>query len=184
MDSKSYRAMVQRLFKTRDFNVAAEPLMHAAIGIAGEWFELCRADDDANVIEEIGDMEFYLTAAVSILHAHVGDSAHQTHAANLIQRAGESLDTAEAYRAVEDILDLSKKCWVYGHHVEQHAPKLLQALSVVFYAMAGIGTAASLTRAEVLQANYDKLAKRYGSGGYSDAEATARADKEGENAAE
>ena len=64
--------MVNALFKRNDFNEKAMPAMHAAIGISGEAGELLdsikktwaynRPIDHNNVIEELGDLEFYMEA--------------------------------------------------------------------------------------------------------------------------
>lgn len=72
MQDAAYVNMVQSLFKTKDFNVAAEGAMHAAVGIAGEAGELLDAVkkvwaygkpiDLENAIEELGDIEFYMEA--------------------------------------------------------------------------------------------------------------------------
>ena len=112
MQLKPYGEMVTSLFKTDGLNNAADGMMHAAIGVAGEAGELLDAVkkvwaygkplDRANAVEELGDLEFYMEA--------------------LRQQIGVS-------------------------------------------------------REEVLQANQEKLAKRYPGGVYSDQHAQARLDK-------
>ena len=72
---KEEDALSQRvcaLFKTRSFNQEAEALMHAAVGVSGEAGELLDAVkkcwayhkpiDRVNVVEELGDLEFYMEA--------------------------------------------------------------------------------------------------------------------------
>ena len=70
-----YAAFVNRLFAKR--NLGADGLMHAAVGVAGEAGELLDAIkkvwvyskplDRENVIEELGDVEFYAQALRSLL---------------------------------------------------------------------------------------------------------------------
>lgn len=88
MQNAAYVNMVQSLFKTKDFNVAAEGAMHAAVGIAGEAGELLDAVkkvwaygkplDRENAIEELGDLEFYMEA----LRQQIGVSREQVLQAN------------------------------------------------------------------------------------------------------
>lgn len=88
MQNAAYVNMVQSLFKTKDFNVAAEGAMHAAVGIAGEAGELLDAVkkvwaygkpiDLENAIEELGDLEFYMEA----LRQQIGVSREQVLQAN------------------------------------------------------------------------------------------------------
>lgn len=88
MQDPAYVNMVQSLFKTKDFNAAADGMMHAAIGVAGEAGELLDAVkkvwaygkplDLENAIEELGDLEFYMEA----LRQQIGVSREQVLQAN------------------------------------------------------------------------------------------------------
>lgn len=70
-----YPTFVAALFGSR--NEGADGLMHAAVGIAGEAGELLDAVkktwvygkelDRANVLEELGDLEYYLQAMRNLL---------------------------------------------------------------------------------------------------------------------
>jgi NTP pyrophosphatase (non-canonical NTP hydrolase) len=74
---EAYAHMVRALFKREGFNANSGAIMHAAIGIAGEAGELIDAVkkdwaynnplDRDNVIEELGDLEFYMEALRSEL---------------------------------------------------------------------------------------------------------------------
>jgi len=68
-----YSVMVQRLFKATGFSEKAASLLHAAVGIAGEAGEILdcvkkvwaygKPLDLDHLVEELGDIEFYLEAA-------------------------------------------------------------------------------------------------------------------------
>lgn len=82
-----YAAFVARLFVKR--NEGGDGIMHAAVGIAGEGGEVLDAAkklwvyskplDLGNVIEELGDIEFYMQAMRSLL----GISRNEVLAANM-----------------------------------------------------------------------------------------------------
>ena len=67
-----HQLMVTALFKKTGFDASHESAMHAAVGVAGEAGELLDAVkkgwaygkniDMNNVVEELGDLEFYLEA--------------------------------------------------------------------------------------------------------------------------
>lgn len=81
MNAESYEEMVARLFASRSHGV--DGLVHAAMGIAGEAGELLDAVkktwvygkplDLDNVIEELGDLEFYLQAMRQLLDVTRGE---------------------------------------------------------------------------------------------------------------
>lgn len=85
-----YDSFVAVRFKAKDLNIdqSALALMHAAIGISGEAGEVLDAIkkhwvygkplDRANVIEELGDIEFYMQA----LRAELGVSRDEVIQAN------------------------------------------------------------------------------------------------------
>lgn len=75
MPVTSYEEFVQRLFAKR--NKGVDGYMHAAVGISGEAGELLDAVkkvwvyekpiDIVNIVEELGDLEFYMQALRSLL---------------------------------------------------------------------------------------------------------------------
>ena len=84
MEMKPYPDMVQSLFKTAGMDPKAEAMLRAAVGIAGEAGGLLDAIkkvwayskpiDMENVIEELGDLEFYLEALrqqIQVAREHV-----------------------------------------------------------------------------------------------------------------
>lgn len=83
----AYQQFVQGLFVNR--STGHDGLMHAAIGIAGEGGELLDAVkkvwvynkpiDRYNIIEELGDLEFYMEA----IRAQLGITREETILANI-----------------------------------------------------------------------------------------------------
>lgn len=74
-----------------------------------------------------------------------------------------------------EIIDAVKKAAVYNKPLDRQ--NLIEELGDLEFYIEGLRQGIGVSREEVLQANMDKLAKRYGSGTYSDAQAQARADK-------
>lgn len=163
----TYEEMVRSLFKRMPGHGAA--MLHAAVGIAGESGELRSAVDRENILEECGDLEFYIEAAwqqlttvgriapfgvVSMAFAEIVDWIH--------------LDACE-------LLDHAKKVWVYedGNRdevISHFLRKLEGDLNTLYHFL---GT----TREDVQGLNQAKLMVRYSSGTYSNEQALARADK-------
>jgi len=88
-----FQRMVLALFKTRGFDPKAESLLHAAIGVSGEAGELLDAIkkhwaynkplDTLHIVEELGDLEFYLEA----LRQGLGIDREDILAANQVKLA-------------------------------------------------------------------------------------------------
>ena len=182
---RPYGAMVMSLFKLKDYQLSAEPLVHAAIGILGELMELASATDPDNFVEECGDAEFYLEAFLQQL---------ETSGISLLVRTDMNIAIADELRdwnrtftghdliihctlPAVDLLDLTKKIWVYSQPLSLHITKLAQLLGVIHGRLRVLYAERSIDRFDVLRANQRKLAKRYPEGVYSNADAAARADK-------
>lgn len=73
-----------------------------------------------------------------------------------------------------ELLDAVKKNWAYGKPLDR--ANVIEELGDLEFYCCAMRMLAGVTRQEVLQANADKLAVRYGNS-YSDAAAIARADK-------
>ncbi len=172
----SYDEMIRRLFKTNlgGDNVHSA-LMHAAIGLAGELTsEFAQITSSKNFIEECGDVEFYLVAAKQQFpHDYEWETNFTT---NKGFNLGNVADRLVLYSG--DILDATKKSWVYGKSpdwpaIETRLNDIEEGLSFL-YGLFG-------TNAEDVQmSNMTKLigpGGRFASGFYSDAQAQARADK-------
>lgn len=113
MEMKHYPDMVQSLFKTTGMDQKAEAMLHAAVGIAGE--------------------------------------------------AGE-------------LLDAIKKVWAYGKPLDMEG--VVEELGDLEFYLEALRQQIQVAREHVLQANQEKLAKRYPDGVYSDLHAQSRLDKE------
>lgn len=175
-----YEQMVTDLFKKDPSNIVMA--MHAAIGIAGESGELREADSYQGVIEEIGDFKFYTVAMrqrLAPMEFGPGSNIRQT------SEVSESQYSRPSHATVVDnlhilscqLLDLTKKSWVYGRELPEYDIRILLELldiNLHYLVTEFYGT----TWGHVLFQNQTKLlGKRYASGSYSDAQALARADK-------
>lgn len=176
----TYSDMVRNLFKRMPGHGAA--MLHAAVGIAGESGELRAGHDRKNLIEECGDIEFYIEAAWQSTIAMNYADGMELLRMNKDNRAfakalPEAIDNVHTLGC--DILDHAKKVWVYedGNRDEKIAPLLvaLQHNLSVIYEFIGTDSA------KVQDANMAKLLTgknaRYASGTYSNDQALARADK-------
>lgn len=192
----SYPAMIARLFKKDDFNTKAQDLMHAAVGIAGETVEIMFATTPENIVEEFGDLEFYTEAAVQSLARLVATGGTLGSAVDAeLTREKFNLLVTECSTQVEEVsvsdlvyfggevLDYTKKLWVYNKPVAQVQDDLLRSLANLKAHMLALYTLTHLTEEGVQHANQDKLVyspnARFKDAEYSDDAANARADKVG-----
>lgn len=157
-------------------------LTHMAIGLAGECAELLepflnhqegdrgRLIDRNNVVEELGDIEFFMQG----IHSNIGlprciESA-VGHA-----REGRTVTLLRMVIASGNILDIVKRNSIYGKTLD--VERLNGALETFEILLSEIYAVLGVTREEVINHNVQKLATRYASLSYSDAQAQARADK-------
>lgn len=167
-----YNEFVRLLFKAD-----TEPMMgiHAALGLLGEAAELIEVINLDNFehfrkpdqhIEELGDFEFYfqairnhynLSRPSDIRLEHIGDRCF-----DLVVRSGR-------------LCDLIKKEYIYRKPRETML--LVRYIDELDCTLLAVYQLFGVTRQEVLQANADKLSKRYRGLKYSDEAAIARADK-------
>ncbi len=98
-----------------------------------------------------------------ILASLSAEDCHLWHMTTLL--VGESGEFSEGI----------KKHVVYGKPIDR--VNALEELGDIEFALNALREIFGFTREEVLQANIDKLSKRYSSGSYSDAQAQTRADK-------
>jgi len=159
-------------------------LWHAATGIAGETAELLEAlavhpdtIDRDNVIEELGDLEFYgeqLRQRLGIDRDLVDVSNASASGTMLREYA---IDAAIAGGRV---LDLVKKAAVYDQPLRDD--DLRAALVELDAALMSIMQVLSISRQDALDANIAKLGQRYKDHLYSDEQAAERKDKKGKKA--
>lgn len=172
----SFEEMVGQLFKVgKELGNEYGGAMHAAIGIAGEVIELRNSTTRQNIIEECGDLEFYLMAlklevpSIKQMALQLGETRFPFI---LSQTEGLLLDASGT------LIDIIKKGWVYNKNIDvEMAFKCwvdMHAALGQYYELMG------LTKDSVIKANQEKLIGpngRYPGGKYSDAAAQARADK-------
>lgn len=74
-----------------------------------------------------------------------------------------------------EVLDAIKKAAIYNKPLDRE--NIIEELGDLEFYMEGLRQAIGVTREEVIEANVQKLGKRYASGKYSDKQAQDRADK-------
>lgn len=150
-------------------------LMHAAIGVGGEYIELGIAyqnKDEENFIEEAGDILFYLQAACMVTRLEAipdrivrVDELENPYAENSLEHWMEAfVDTIKRHIFYEKPLDKAK---------------LNSAVNgIVYHIDMEMEMMAGLRANDAVNANIEKLGKRYEAFQYSDEAATNRKDKE------
>lgn len=179
----SFGNMVLRLFNTSVPGNKWTPLMHAAIGVVGEVLELKNAVNNKNLIEELGDVEFYVESARQSLAVLGYTDVLGYDDEQGLRTFGEPwkdvISTLE--NRASDLLDLAKKGWVYNKDISlkdvafnlEHFQLALSDLYIIL----------GVTRQQVLNTNMEKLIGpkgRFRDGFYSDKAAQERADKDGQ----
>lgn len=167
--------MVRQLVKDpaqllKEMDAQKMAAIHAALGIAGEAGELACLDNlKDHLLEEGGDMLFYCR---DLRHA-VGCTDYA-----YARQAGPDL----LWPRVGDVVDLVKKWVIYGGDLGAvRIQDIGLALDQIESLVEDMLTANGYTREQALECNLQKLLvgprARY-AGGYSDAAAAARADKQ------
>lgn len=165
-------------------------LLHMAIGISGEASELmvpirsyCMHGnrlDMTNVIEELGDQEFFLEHARFILGIDRTEClGGKKITINPVHPYTSKLVEAAVLNVIcaGDFLDAVKKWAIYEKPFGECKPKMIEAMIGMESALWYIRDLVQVPRTNCLIANEEKLMKRYTSLSYTDAEAQARADK-------
>ena len=159
-ESIRYDQFVQKLLKPLPENLNA---CHIGLGLAGELGELCEAG--ANLVEEYGDFEFYLQAA--LLHYGLTRSECVTGTSRIN-------DNMFTYK-LGQLIDCIKKEYIYNK--QRELSKIKDALGYLYYYLSDYYGIVNTTRQKILQQNATKLQIRYAAMQYSDDAAIARADK-------
>lgn len=134
-------------------------------GEAGELVEAMLANDRVNMVEELGDIEFYVEG----LRVPLGITREET-----VFDLPES-DTLSLPGAAAEVFDATKRWSIYNKPLDRVA--MLRALSQLEYVMDAIRVITGISRAETLAGNILKLGERYENLTYSDQQAQDRADK-------
>ncbi len=188
---EKHNAMVARLKKPGDSILSTlSPwdcdLLHMAgclPGEASELYDAISANDNPELLEELGDYAFYLVAVRSLFQINewsgkVGPAYRPTiHAIELMRLGGHFWDAVKRiviYRKPMDIPDAK-----FNHQtLLKVAEETLEQMEQRFNA---ILTYFNYNLEEILEANYEKLANadtgRYSQGTYSDQQAQDRKDK-------
>ena len=174
-----YDQMVANLFKHMGSREAS--LLHAAIGISGEAVELSVADSIENIVEELGDMEFYIEAGYQVLGGRRSALADELvlEASDPAQRQVLGSVTIAMSAAAGRLLDLAKKGWVYNKPLDDNAERAVRyELMRLECMMEQLLDMVGVRRPDVLRTNQTKLGKRYPYGVYTiDPAAQVRADQ-------
>lgn len=181
--------MVRTLFKTQGMHQYADGVMHAAIGISGEVGEIFEAflpdtPDQENLLEEYGDLEFYMEAlcqAIGVTEDTIG-----TMSDLLMQKEkGRQYKLTDMVVLAAKILDSAKRCWVYGKELEEMRVKLVTDIAHLTLCIDQIYKACNVRYEDIRYYNQVKLIGKKGRFRnlvYTDAEARDRADKQEEGA--
>jgi len=156
--------------------------LHMAIGISGEVAELVEAMIDGslmNLVEEIGDCYFYITgliqgAGVQPHYVNYSDYYNAVGAGMYVYGAAMKLSICAGF-----LLDAVKKEAIYNKPLD--LIECEKQLSIILCCLETIMKSRGITKEQCLQANYDKLGKRYENHQYSDEQAQQRKDKNGES---
>lgn len=173
-----YDQMVANLFKHMGSREAS--LLHAAIGISGECGELLVASSIENIVEELGDIEFYVEAGYQVLGGRRTPLADGLEVAGSDPAMHQVLGTVTIAMSSTSarLLDLAKKGWVYNKPLDENAERALRfELMRIELMMEQLREMVGVRRPDVLRTNQTKLGKRYPQGVYTDQAAQVRADK-------
>ncbi len=211
-----FEDMVQALFKPgqemiEEFTAKDMEMIHAVIGLTGEAGELSEPFllnihegevlDIENVIEELGDFEFYLEKLRTLLGIPRSDCVFLPPKETFFSKIGGclfdwiettpdysprssdvlnlkvSVDHLVVYTA--RVLDLVKKQVVYRKK-DPKISDLTYHLQGVEKNLHKIRNKLDISRKEILNRNIEKLGRRYKEMKYSNESAQARKDKQGE----
>lgn len=178
-----YASFVHKLAKPMPTLVS--DLHHMSTGIMGEVTELVVAlmkNDTRNILEELGDGIFYITGICNFLGTDVQSCLFD--AGSLIGddtqlSQYEVLSPSMLIVSAGDLLDFTKKLWVYNKELDEAALEKLRGLigRVAYYYNEVRESLGYPDLIYVQEQNRVKLLRRYEGGKYSDKAAQARADK-------
>ena len=172
-----HQHMVAALVKAPDEIIATldtdrVDVLHGVIGVVGEVGEIVNAIrgimDRENLIEELGDIEFYMTQ----VRARLGIDFEPVP---LEERGTYGFDFHTLVIEAADLLDITKKVVIYNRTLD--ADDFKTPLRNIDRQLSALRDAHRITRQETLQGNIDKLAKRYPDFQYTDQRAEDRMDK-------
>lgn len=148
-------------------------LAHMAAGIAGEYLELVTAienHDDINIVEEAGDLEFYIEGAAQVLCIE----QRQADSYVGIPQAHDGFTLRDYRKAVEEFHDQVKKHVFYNL---QNMKRIIQSFYILVQHQKALLHHLGLSRGDTLLANKVKLLERYPTGTFRNEDSHHRADK-------
>lgn len=181
-----FEQMVSNLFKTDGMNNKAAPLLHAFLGIATEIWELSPGNiiSRQNLIEEYGDLLFYIEAARQSLLNLIKPIDPICSVVMYLEDLPNTIETlpiishSNLEKEIGNALDLVKKIWVYNKDPLPLSNRLYEHLRNILGILKFRFELEGIDAGEVIRHNQEKLGKRYPEGVYRDQDAQARADKE------
>jgi hypothetical protein len=188
MDIKDYEIMVSELRKDphvilAELTAQKCDMMHAAIGLTGEAGEICLAVvamvtrsaplDIVNIVEELGDMEFYANQLMLV----TGLAAHQCLPVTVIQPTTVIESAMRISASAGRVADTVKRHVIYNRPL--CVGDVQEGITCLLTDMGRLARAVNVTLDECKLANMAKLAKRYPNYSYTDARAHERLDKSG-----
>ncbi len=161
-------------------------MLHMAVGLAGETGELLEHECsgggvvDSELIEELGDTEFYFEGLCQSMHITLNTIRLDQAYSYLSATCGDSQSAALCVVAASDMLDLVKKMVIYNKDVDLGV--FVNALTKVRVRLDQAYSYYGITQLEALEHNMNKLLKgdnaRYKEGKYTDEAAQVRRDKQ------
>ena len=184
---EDFTKMVTHLFKSgeemqKELTVMDLELIHAVMGISGEADEIVSAindEDDENLLEELGDIEFYLNKLRTLLELPEHNPVDENEIDEALKIQAHSREFLEGFKDGVNILagrtlDLVKKATIYRKPLKRD--EVAEELKDFDICLQVAYRALKIDREEVLRYNINKLGKRY-KNGYSNQAAQDRADK-------
>ena len=192
----------------KEMRTPLDTLKHGVVGAAGEVGELLdglkkswvyeKPYDRENVVEELGDTEFYLwfiaikRGLVPLVQKLIVYGTGENPQEDLVDDVGEQIEhTLRIHNAVSDLIEL----YALLKHFHKTIPAIdLQIrlevfqvmdvaialqLSTLLIALGKYAVRSGIAVKEYRKANFEKLEVRYSSGKYSNKQAAKRADKAG-----
>lgn len=174
----TYSEMVRRLAKSGQSIVGSlspvkAHVWHMSSCLMGEVGEIFESSNDANILEELGDLEFYFEG----LRSGVGFTIEQIEdmRSQIVPGKYPSNFALVVYSA--GIFDSCKKWIIYEKDIDKDI--LLKMMASFQLYLVTFAAQYNLSRQQIQDANMLKLSKRYGSDfSYSNQKAQERADKQ------
>lgn len=150
-----------------------EHVVHMALGLSSEYYEYMEADlksHEEHIVEELGDMFWYA--------ANMCRSVFINSLSDILS-SDKKRDPITLEKAIGDFVSEAKRIYVYNKEIDENllADLCFSIVTALIQEVNYIKTHfATITLENILQANVDKLIKRYPDG-FTETAAIERADK-------